>query len=203
MKSASLILITLLALAGCASIKVVRVDPSKVDAPVAGATGEKTTGVLFYRPRPYLMVTEAAPAKDQTDSKPDPTKPAEPKPAEPTPQVLSVQIIWLPDYSQEYEIQAHPGLGSVTMNPTLKDGWNLTGLSATADSKTAELITAATGLIGAVPKFHAATAKEKPICPGLYPLLIDRTSGLITGLGKASVIFGDPASCNQLLATTP
>ena len=90
------------------------------------------------------------------------------------------------------------------MNPTLKDGWNLTGLSATADSKTAELITAATGLVGAVGKIPLVAAGQKnPICPGLYPLLIDHTSGLISGVGKPSVVFGDHEGCDALPATTP
>src|SRR4029077_21247496 len=52
-------------LAGCASVKVVRVDPSKVDAAYNDPQRIETSGVLFYRPRPYLMVTEAPPPKDQ------------------------------------------------------------------------------------------------------------------------------------------
>lgn len=92
----------------------------------------------------------------------------------------------------QYEIQAHPGLVSVTMNPTLKEGWNLAGLSATADSKTAELITAAAGLANSVP-FAPKTTGPKPSCTGLNPIEMDRTTGLITGLG-APVIRSKRAS---------
>jgi hypothetical protein len=200
-----------LVLCGCASVKVVRVDPAKVHGPYAEGKGE-TTGILFYRPRAYLMVTQGPAAKDAPSDKPGdkpvpgpggatpPPAPAEkPVPKMPT---LSVEIVWLPDYSQEYEIQAHPGLGSVTMNPTLKDGWNLTGLSATVDSKTAELITAATGLASAVAKGVLAERTSepnvKPPCSGLYPIEMDRSTGLITGVGAPVVVFEDRGGCNVL-----
>ncbi|HEY0702224.1 MAG TPA: hypothetical protein VGD60_05600 [Candidatus Acidoferrales bacterium] len=178
-------------LGGCASVKVVRVDPARVDAPYADANKQQTTGVLFYRPRPYLMVTQGPPAADPKPSGGS-ARTAKPGATEPT---LSVQIVWLPDYSQEYEIQAHPGVGSVTFNPTLKDGWNLAGLSATVDSKTAELITAASGMAGA---FAPRTAGSKPICTGLYPIMVDRTTGLISGLGSPAVVFEDRNQCVPL-----
>lgn len=200
-----------LVLCGCASVKVVRVDPAKVHGPYAEGKGQ-TTGILFYRPRAYLMVTQGPAAKDAptdkpgekpvaspTGSTPPPAPADKPVPTMPT---LSVQIVWLPDYSQEYEIQAHPGLGSVTMNPTLKDGWNLTGLSATVDSKTAELITAATGLATAVAKVAAtdrtSEPKREPPCAGLYPIEMDRSTGLITGVGAPVVVFGNRNECEIL-----
>jgi hypothetical protein len=189
-------------LAGCASVKVVRVDPSKVDAAYNDPQKAETSGVLFYRPRPYLMVTEAPPPKDQpppggtSTSRLDMNN--QDKAAQPAAQQLSVQIVWLPDYNQEFEIQAHPGLGSVTMNPTLKDGWNLAGLSATMDSKTAELITAATGLAKAFPLAAMKAGEQKPYCPGLYPINADRSTGLITGVAAPVIVFGDRNQCTPL-----
>jgi hypothetical protein len=203
-------------LGGCASVKVVRVDPAKVHGAYVEGSKAQTTGVLFYRPRAYLMVTQGPAAKDAQSGDAAGGKPlatpgpaggtAEPrgdgKPAPAAEPTLNVQIIWLPDYSQEYEIQAHPGLGSVTMNPTLKDGWNLAGLSATVDSKTAELITAAAGLASAVPKVVAADrtseANVGPPCTGLYPIEVDRTTGLITGVAKPVIRFENPSQCNDL-----
>jgi len=182
-------------LAGCASVKVVRVDPSKADAAYNDSGRLKTSGILFYRPRPYLMVTEAPPPKEQEGSGGSSLSHldmnSQDKAGPPATQQLSVQIVWLPDYSQEFEIQAHPGLGSVTMNPTLKDGWNLASLSATVDSKTAELITAAAGLAKAIPLTALSKEAPKPYCTGLYPINVDRTTGLITGLGAPVVKFGD------------
>jgi hypothetical protein len=185
------------AVGGCVSVRVVRVDPAKVHGPDVEGSKTQTSGVLFYRPRPYLMVTQGPASKEQPADKPSvpPGAGTADKPA--LGGALNVEIIWLPDYSQEYEIQVHPGLGSVTMNPTLKDGWNLTGLSATADSKTAELITAATGLAKAIP-FAARTAGQKPSCTGLYPIGMDRTTGLITGVGAPVIRFEDPGQCEDL-----
>jgi hypothetical protein len=183
-------------LSGCASVKVVRVDPSKVDAAYNDGQRVETSGVLFYRPRPYLMVTEAPPPKDSQPLGGAPIARldmnSQDKPTQPEAQQLSVQIVWLPDYSQEFEIRAHPGLGSVTMNPTLKDGWNLAGLSATMDSKTAELITAATGLAKAFPMGPLKSGAQKPYCAGLYPLKFDRSSGLITGVANPVVVLTCP-----------
>jgi hypothetical protein len=199
-------------LGGCASVKVVRVDPAKVNGPYVEGGKAQTTGVLFYRPRAYLMVTQGPAAKDAQSGDAAGGKPpatpapaggtAEPrgdgKPAPAAQPTLNVQIIWLPDYSQEYEILAHPGLGSVTMNPTLKDGWNLAGLSATVDSKTAELITAAAGL--AVKAFAplAETGGPRAYCTGLYPIEVDRTTGLITGVGAPVVVFENRGGCEVL-----
>jgi hypothetical protein len=198
------------ALGGCTSVRVVRVDPAKVHGPYMEGNKAQTSGVLFYRPRAYLMVTQGPASKEQPADKPSILPGAGAAPATPLPPpgtgtvdkpagagALNVEIIWLPDYSQEYEIQVHPGLGSVTMNPTLKDGWNLTGLSATVDSKTAELITAATGLAKAIP-FAARTAGQKPSCTGLYPIAMDRTTGLITGVGAPVIRFENPSQCEDL-----
>ncbi len=187
---------------GCASVKVVRVDPTRVDAAFNDPQKAETSGVLFYRPRPYLMVTEAPPPKDQSPSGGTQASRSDMSSQDKTPppgtQQLSVQIVWLPDYSQEFEIQAHPGLGSVTMNPTLKDGWNLAGLSATMDSKTAELITAATGLAKAFPFAALKAGEQRPYCPGLYPINADRSTGLITGVADPVVVFGDRKRCDPL-----
>ncbi len=84
--------------------------------------------------------------------------------------MLQFTVVWMPDLSQEYIIRARPGLGSVAFNPTLENGWNLTGLNASADSKTAELLTA---LAGFMPK--ALTGAGGPgaarFKPGMYRFL--------------------------------
>jgi len=74
--------------------------------------------------------------------------------------------------SQENIIQAKSWIGSVTFNPTLENGWNLTGLNATADSKTAELLTSVAGFI---PKSLLSTGGAEPgqIKPGMYRLLFE------------------------------
>jgi len=194
-------------LMACASLTVRRVPQPETE----------TTGVRFYRPRPYLLVTESA-AQKSGDQKTNSLSDAAVNgnlldlrgggdPKEPAPQQLSVQIVWLPDYSQEYQIIAKPGIGSVTFNPSLKDGWNLSSLSATVDTKTAEILTAVGGLITAAAAVPAAVPlevkgekpkgeKPKRYCPGLYPIHYDTSSGLITGLDPPRFVFS--TGCQSL-----
>ena len=126
---------------------------------------ENAEGLRFYRPAPYLQVSEAA---DTTDggSKSGGAQATR----------LQFSIVWLPDYKQEYIVQSRPGFGSVTFKPTLADGWNLTGMEASMDSKTAEILTALAGLL---PK---ATGRAKPTggpCPGLYRLERNTEGGFL------------------------
>ena len=145
---AAVIALCLLAVAvftGCAAVTV-----KKIPRGDAGSV----EGIRFYRPVPYLMVSHGS-----ADSG---------KPSANEGVTLQFTIVWMPDLSQEYAIQAKSGpFGSVTFNPTLKDGWNLTGLNATVDSKTAELLTAVRGL---VPKAWLAPnlPAAENLKPGMY-----------------------------------
>jgi hypothetical protein len=62
-----------------------------------------------------------------------------------------VRLIYLPDYTHPMAINENPGLfGLASMKPTLQDGWMLTSLEGSGDSKTAETIGAVAQLIGSV-----------------------------------------------------
>ena len=61
---------------GCASVKVVRVDPAKVHGAYVEGSKAQTSGILFYRPRAYLMVTQGPATKEQSPEKPPATPPA-------------------------------------------------------------------------------------------------------------------------------
>jgi hypothetical protein len=139
-------------LVGCASVAVRKVSAGDTDS---------LEGVRFYRPAPYLVVSASS-----SDSKQTSAQAAKGSSTE----TLQYAVVWMPDLSQEYVIQVKSGLGSVTFNPTLENGWNLTGLNATTDSKTAELLTALTGL---VPKTLTSAAGLKPakVVPGMYRLV--------------------------------
>jgi hypothetical protein len=131
-----------------------------------------TDGVRFYRPAPYLFVTAVLNEKGEL------TK------------TTTAQILWLPDKSEEYQVRAVTGLGSVELSPTLTDGWNLTALSAKADSKTAEnitalaaLLTAASGGKGILGGTVSGDGKINPfLAPGLYPLVFE--GGKIVAIGR-------------------
>jgi hypothetical protein len=112
-----------------------------------------------------------------------------------------MNIVYLPKMDEEYIITAESGIGSVTMTPQLTYGWWLTSLTATADSKASEMVTAIGNLTGNVAK--AATgqmlAAGKQFGPGLYRIVF--TKGFVTDLeliflqGEAS---DNPAQCKEL-----
>jgi hypothetical protein len=78
-------------LAGCQSVRIVK------------APGEYDTGVRFYRPKPYLLVT----------------------PADPTGRMVNLKLEYLPDYNEEYSAHLKGKKAAVA----LKDGWNLVGVN--------------------------------------------------------------------------
>jgi hypothetical protein len=89
----------------------------------------------------------------------------------------TAQIVELPDFTQEYVVQWRPGLGSVTPEFTLSNGWNLVAFKAMVDSKASELVTsvgtlAAGGLLAARANFKGA---------GLYKLEVDSSGRLSLG----------------------
>lgn len=127
-------------LSGCASVSVTHV-----------ADGDKSDGVHFYEPRPYLLVA----AQSKT------TPGAGGAPAVTSTEYTS-QIIYLPDTTKLYVIKANSGLGTVNASVKLKDGWMLTDFGDQRDSKIPETITALTG----VAKEAAALAAQPP--EGLY-----------------------------------
>jgi hypothetical protein len=59
------------------------------------------------------------------------------------------KLIYLPDLSKPMAITTTTGFGAVTLGATLQEGWMLTSLQASSDSKTAEILTAVAAGIGA------------------------------------------------------
>lgn len=142
--------------AGCARLSVLR---------VAERGDTKTEGIRYYRPYPYLMVSQAK-AGDG----------------------LEYKIIYLPDMGQEYAIQVRAGFGVVDFKPTLEGGWNLIAVDAKVDSKTKEVMEAAAGVIGKGAKL-AATGTRAPgraLEPGIYRLIVDERRTLTDGTPNAA-----------------
>ena len=115
-------------------------------------------GVRFYRPEPYLWL-----ASDDKGR------------CIPT-------IVYLPDPRQQVIIQVSPldgwfGIGSASMKPTLQDGWNLTALESTVDTKVPETLTAIAGLVSA--------AKPAPAAPGKLGIPLPPPGGVKTETGQA------------------
>lgn len=89
----------------------------------------------------------------------------------------AAQIVELPDFTQEYVVQWRPGLGSVTPEFSLSNGWNLVAFKAAVESKASELLTsvgalAAGGLLASDTHFKGA---------GLYRLTVDSSGSFLLG----------------------
>lgn len=107
-------------------------------------------GVRFYRPWPYLLVTT-----DRSET-------------------VQAQILYLPDLSQEYTVEPRVRLGSVEMDASFADGWQLTKLGAAADPQIAKTLEAVAGLVSAGGGVAVAPQGEGPafpLAPGLYRLV--------------------------------
>jgi hypothetical protein len=101
-----------------------------------------------------------------------------------------VKLIYLPDYEHPMVLRQRAGFGSTTLKPTLQNGWMLTALDSSADSKTAETL-ASIGTIlsathgggsggtggskdksGGAPEVKGAPPPAKALPPGLYRLVV-------------------------------
>ncbi|CAG1007115.1 hypothetical protein MYXO_03547 [Myxococcaceae bacterium] len=122
-------------------------------------------GLRFYRPWPYLLVT---PEKNEG---------------------VKVQVVVLPDLSQEYAIEPHVRLGNVEMKASLADGWNLTELGASADpqiAKTIESIASLASVGGALAAAPSDGAPGFPLAPGLYRLVY--AGGHVSGVERIPLV---------------
>ena len=107
-----------------------------------------TSGVRYFRPAPYIFVTCEDEGKAQW------------------------QLIQLPNEGEEYVIRPVVGLGSMTYQLSLDQGWNLTGLGPnTSESGTSSLISALAPLVTALRTNGDPNALVPAACePKLYPL---------------------------------
>lgn len=147
MISRILLIVVVLFVSGCSKVIVEPYDP-----------GKYTEGLRFYRPEPYLLVSQVL-AADKT-----PTG------------AVQTQIVYLPNHQEEYVIRERAWLGSVSMKPTLADGWNLTALEAPVDTKIPETITALVGAAQSAASggVKSAATANGDVAPGLYKLVFPR-----------------------------
>jgi hypothetical protein len=122
-----------------------------------------------------------------------------------------VKLIYLPDLQHPMAVTESPGLvGTVTMGASLQDGWMLTSLQGSGDSKVSETISAMASLVSAVygggAGKAAAAAAPKPggapsetttspisqemLAPGLYSFEYN-TDGTLIGLCAVTLFHAD------------
>lgn len=63
---------------------------------------------------------------------------------------ISMQLMYLPDFAEEYAIQLRPGLGIGELNIKLENGWNLTSVGVKTDQQTDEIIKSTADLVSSV-----------------------------------------------------
>jgi hypothetical protein len=142
----------LLCLAGCAGVSIQRV----------ASDSDYKGGVRFYRPQPYLLVTDAKGAIETT-------------------------VIYLPKTNEEYAFRVRPGLNGVDAKATLDQGWNLTSIGDSRTNGAAEILTAVGGLGRAAAAFNGVLAPPDELAPGLYAIEFDPKTGLASGLRRVEL----------------
>lgn len=139
----------ILLISGCASITASRGDE----------------GIPYYLPKPYLLIaknialgqtkvtTEVNEVKEDkkiTTITKTSTEPVFQKIQEKG-DLLSFQIIYLPDLTEKHSLKIQSGTGTLDTNITLVDGWKFTGINLKVDAKTSEIIQAIGSVIGNIP----------------------------------------------------
>jgi hypothetical protein len=126
-------------------------------------------GVRFYRPQPYLLVTNFSTGERQA------------------------QVVWLPKKDEEYVLRVRSGLGDVSAQATLDQGWNLTQLGDSRKNGTADVLGAVADL-GKV-ALSAAVApppKGEGLPPGLYAIEFEAKTGLVSRLRRVDFTVEEP-----------
>lgn len=153
MKKALCVIPFFLFLSACAGVAVERI---RSDADYKG-------GVRFYRPQPYLLVTDAKGA-------------------------IETSIVYLPKMNEEYALRVRPGVNGVDAKATFEQGWNLTSLGDARTNGAAEILTAVGGLGRAAAAFKGVIAAEgAELAPGLYAIEFDPVTGLASGLRRVAL----------------
>jgi hypothetical protein len=211
----------LASLAGCGA----KVDSTPL-RPDGTVDTSKASGIRYYLPKPYLLITELPEKLASGTGNPNPngTKlgagagggpggggaktgtgeqsqgPSGSQPQSSTPTATasntsfsastadySVKLVYLPDYSQPMALTMRAGLfGSVSMAPTLQDGWMLTGMTGSGDN------TAAATLLASVLGGGSSTASGTAAGAA-------KTAAKAAALG-ATVAQVSPAMSNDQLA---
>ncbi len=80
---------------------------------------------------------------------------------------ISISLVYMPDFAEEYSIRLMPGLGIGELQLELKDGWNLTTVGMKTDQQTDEIIQSTANLLSAAaPMSNNNLLEKKPPLPG-------------------------------------
>jgi len=157
-KNGWIFLLSVLIICSCARVTV---SPVSQDRPYS-------KGIRFYRPHPYLLVTEKLATRGTT---------------------LEGKIIYLPQKKEEYVIDVQPGIGKVDAKFKLEHGWRLTDFGEVRDSKTPEMIEAFGDFLPEINEIFVKSIapekqkQDKKLTPGLWRFEFDQ-NGYVKDLIK-------------------
>lgn len=129
---------------------------------VSRSGGSHDKGIRYYRPKPYLFIQPAGKQTTKYDDKGNP----EATVAEPSDKTVSINLSYLPDFSEEYSIKVRSGLGIANVSLKLENGWNLTEINQQLDSQFDENVQAIAKLVESVGGVAAGPAGGKRLANG-------------------------------------
>jgi hypothetical protein len=142
---------------------------------VSRVTQADAKGLRFWRPAPYLVLTA-------------------------TDKGCAAKIVYLPNGDEEYALTITPGIGNVSLKPTLDQGWLLTGLDASVDTTKVVDLFEVFAKAGGLGSFEASSpGAKRDLRPGLYRLKFEK-GGLVVD-PSAVVVAGD--ECRKLVDGGP
>jgi hypothetical protein len=151
-------------------------------------------GIRYYRPKPYLFISPLGSATIVEKGSTTTTT------TSPSDQYVSIELQYLPDFSEEYSIHVRSGVGVADVDFTLEDGWNLTSLNQKLDSQMDENVSAladlATGIGGALARAADVPPPGEPISPAEYRWHVQASN---VPLGYYEAVIGTDRDCNKRL----
>ena len=142
--------------------------------------GPHDQGIRYYRPKPYLLISNIAERVPNENGKPGRAVLDE--------RYVDIQLQYLPDFEEEYAIDVRTGFGVADVAITLEDGWNLTAINQKFDSQTDENLKAAADLMGSVAS--AAGAGSRVSDPGKTASPAFRVKATNVPLGYYESVIG-------------
>ena len=145
---------------------------------ISRVTQADAKGIRFWRPAPYLVLT----ASDKG---------------------CAAKIIYLPNGEEEYAMTITPGIGTVSLKPTLEQGWMLTGLETSVDSTKVVDLFEVLAKAGGLGSFDASSAPgaaaRQGLKPGLYRLRFEKGSMAV----DPSAVVAAGEDCRKLIEGAP
>lgn len=165
MRQALRIVVLAVLCSGCLPRTTIHRNPGKLDH-----------GVRFYRPKPYLLIKQAVDTSGNEK-----------------PGFVTLEMVTMPDFSEEYSIHVSSGLGTNNTSITLDDGWKLSKLDVDIDSQFDENVKAISDLVGSVGGLGGRGAQLN----GGAPSLMVRACNVPLGLYE-SVLSRGPDGVKRL-----